>query len=203
MPASMRFPQGEVAGMVDANSARWNLGATRRSRRRASFWLSLSLVIGGFLAVIGGMTTWIKLPRGTIGIQGGAIPGTVHGFELRIGTVALVASAIAVLVGLVWLATAKVMPLAAAVTVLAGVTIIGSAGFVLIATNDVFVDYASVNAANGEMTKQEIETLLPRFFVANDLAASRGVGLFLALAGGLVVLSIGIAAVVLARRSAS
>jgi len=152
------------------------------------------------IAGLGLYLLWLRTDTGIIGIPGGRVLDEVAGWELTAGLVALAAVAVAAFLALLWLALARTVAAAAAGLILAGATIVAAAIYVGVAPADRFVDWAASTAANAETTSDEIQSLLPRFFEANDVSVSPELGLYLTLAGGALMLLVGVVALIISRR---
>lgn len=161
---------------------------------------ALSVAVGGGVAVVGSFLPWTTNPSGVLGIEGGSIPTSFRASEFPLGIAALSAAALVAFVGLLWLATPRVIALASSLAVLGSIVILASAGIVLSTLEDRFVEIAAETSANPSTTTAEILDFLPRFLVANDVTIEPGVGLYLALGGGLLSLLGGIVGIVRSRR---
>lgn len=174
--------------------------ADARSRGVGGVVAALGVAVGGGIAVVGSFLPWPTNPSGVLGIEGGSVPASFRASEFPLGIAALSAAAVVAFIGLLWLASPRVIALASSLAVFGAIVILISAGIVLAAPEDRFVEIAAETSANQSTTSAEIRDFLPRFLEANDVAIEPGIGLYLAVGGGLLALLGGIIGIVRSRR---
>jgi hypothetical protein len=177
-----------------------NVGAPDRGSR--GVWVPLALILGAATAGVGTALDWLSLSGGTIGIPGGSVPGALKGYEFRFGIAAFVAAGTALFLGLLWLAIVRAGAFVAAMSVLAGGVIVAASVYVLIDPTGRFIEAAAKLAGNAETTTSELQDLLPLFFGTNDVSVASEVGLWLTLAGGVLVALAGMFGIAVTRRMA-
>jgi hypothetical protein len=162
--------------------------------------VALVSLIGGAVAAVSGLFPWLKVSSGIIAIPGGAVPAEAKVPDFQLAVIALALAGLCVFSSLLWLALVRLLPLVAAVLILAGGAIAGVAIYALLDPAARFVDFAADTAATRKTPTADLQSLLPRFFAANDVRVSAGLGLYLALGGGILILLTGLFALVRSRQ---
>lgn len=173
-----------------------------RSRGVGGVAAALGVTAGGGIAIVGSFLPWLTNASGILGIEGGSIPASFRASEFPLGIAALSAAAVISFVGLLWLASPRVIVVASSLAVFGAIVILVSGGVVFSTLRDRFVEVAAETSANQSTAAAEIRDFLPRFLEANDVAIKPGVGLYIALGGGLLALLGGIIGIVRSRRRA-
>lgn len=123
-------------------------------------------------------------------------PGASEPTSSRSGLRPLAAAAAIVFIGLVWLASPRITAVAYSLVVIGAIVVLASAAVVFLTASDRFVDIAVETSANPKTTAAEIRDFFARFLEANGVPIEAGIGLYLALGGGLLALLGGIIGIV-------
>jgi hypothetical protein len=161
---------------------------------------ALVSLIGGAAAAASAFFPWLTVSSGIIAIPGGAVPAEAKVPDFQLALIALALAGVCVFFSLVWLAVVRALPFVAAVLILAGGGIVGVTVYCLLDPDARFVEFAVRTAATEQTPTEDLQSLLPRFLAANDVTVTVGLGLYLALGGGIIILLTGLYALVRSRQ---
>lgn len=147
-------------------------------------------VVGGVLVVLGALLTWVEVPQGPIGFEGGRVDDSAAGVDMAYGVVALVAGVVAVLGALAYLSGRVARP-ASLVVLLAGAVALGVVVLCASSLDARFVDANAAEAASPEFPRDKAERLLDGLLANGTISTRAAPGLFVAGAGAALALLAG------------
>ena len=169
---------------------------TQRTRRG---WLAgLLALIGGGAIVAGSSLTWLDVGGG-VSVGSVSVSGTPKGSELLLGQIALGAGVAVAILGLLLLGIRRARKLLGFLVIVGGLVAIASGVFVASSPQDRYIDFAVEKGAPAGQA-DEVRASLTNLFEVSGQEADLGIGLYIAIGGGVLSVIGGLTAVFGRRR---
>jgi len=153
----------------------------------------LFALIGGSAIVAGSQLTWLEVGGG-VSVGSTSVTGSPKGNELLLGQVALGAGVAVVVFGLLLVAIRRARRLLGFLLIVGGLAAIAAGAFVASSPQDRYIDFAVEKGAPAGQT-DEVRASLTNLFVVSGQEADLGIGLYIAIGGGVLSVIGGLTAV--------
>jgi hypothetical protein len=153
------------------------------------------MVVGGVLAIVGALMSWVALSAGSIRATRGGRRIALNGVDLADGKVILVAAVIAVAAAVVaWFVRHREVRIVLGVLgAMAGLVVVVLSIIDAVTPSRSIAAVAAPVADQFDITVRRAEAILRAFVARGEVSVTPQVGLYLAVLGGVVILAGGIA----------
>ena len=165
---------------------------------RRSWFAAMLTLIGGAAIVGGSLLTWLEVGGG-VSVGTTSVTGTPKGTELLLGQVALGAGVAVVILGLLLLGIRRARRLLGFLVIIGGLAAIAAGAFVASSPQDRYIDFAVEKGAPAGQA-DEVRASLTNLFEVSGQEADLGIGLYIAIGGGVLSVIGGLTAVFGRRR---